>query len=83
MPRQYTVTEYDKDDIEKLDCMAADEVIETLEHIKRGWLPQDYVCFAREYETYTESQYDTTKLHKAMAKAIEMLKKIKEGKKDE
>ncbi len=83
MPRQYTVTEYDKEDIEKLDYMAIDEVIATLEHIKRGWLPQDCVYVPRDYETYTESQYDTTKLHKAMRKAIEMLEEIKEDKKDE
>lgn len=79
MARQYTVTEYDKDDIEKLDFMEVDEVIETLEHIKRGWLPQDYVCYTRDFETYTESQYDTTKLHKAMGKAIELLQEVKEA----
>lgn len=78
MARQYMVTEYDKDDIEKLDFMTNGEVIETLEHIKRGWLPQDCVYAPREYERYTESQYDTTKLHKAMKKAIEMLEESME-----
>lgn len=55
MPRTYTVTEYDKADIEKLDFMSKQDVIETLEHIGRGWLPQDCVYSPREYETYTES----------------------------
>ncbi len=36
MPKTYTVTEYDKDDIEALDDMSKDDVIEILEHIKRG-----------------------------------------------
>lgn len=44
--------------------------------IKRGWLPQDYVCLPRDYETYSESQYDTTRLHVAIEKAIAMLEKI-------
>lgn len=34
MPKTYTVTEYDKDDIEALDSMSKSDVIETLEHIK-------------------------------------------------
>lgn len=46
MPKTYTVTEYDKDDIEALDDMSKDDVIETLEHIKRGWLPQ-VMCVLR------------------------------------
>lgn len=78
MPKTYTVTEYDKDDIEALDSMSKSDVIETLEHIKRGWLPQDYVYSPRDYETYNESQYDTTKLHIAMKKAITMLENIKD-----
>lgn len=78
MPKTYTVTEYDKDDIEALDSMSKSDVIETLERIKRGWLPQDYVCSPRNYETYSESQYDITKLHIAMRKAITMLENIKD-----
>lgn len=83
MSRQYMVTEYDADDIEKLDSMSKDEVIATLEHIERGWLPQDYVFVPdnparRAMATYTESQYDATKLHKAIHKAIEMLNSIKQ-----
>lgn len=78
MPKTYTVTEYDKDDIEALDSMSKADVVETLEHIKRGWLPQDYVVSPRDYETYSESQYDITKLHIAMRKAITMLENGKD-----
>lgn len=75
MSRQYTVTEYDKDDIEKLNDMTKEEVISILDHIDDGWLPQDRVYVPKEYETYTESQYDSTRLHIAVRKAIEMLEK--------
>lgn len=78
MPRQYTVTEYDADDIEKLDSMSKDEVIAQLEYIESSWLPHDYAFVPdnpakRAVTTYTESQYSAAKLHKAMQKAIEML----------
>jgi len=81
MSKTYTITEYDKEDIEALDDMSKDDVVETLKHIKRGWLPQDYVYFPRDYETYNESQYDITKLHIATRKAISMLENIKEEEK--
>lgn len=73
MARTYTVTEYDKDDIEKLSSMGKNEVISILSGIKRGWLPQDDVCSPNDYETYTKSQYEATKLQIAVSKAIEML----------
>lgn len=79
MSRQYTVTEYDKDDIEQLDNMTKAEVIDALEGIKRGWLPQNDVCCPRDDETYTESQYDATRLQKAVSKAIEMLENMTES----
>ena len=75
MSRTYTVTEYDKDDIEKLDSMTKDEIIGILEHIARGWLPQNHVCGPQEFETYNQNQYDATRLHKAVRKAIEILEK--------
>jgi hypothetical protein len=78
MAKTYTVTEYEKEDIEKLDNMTNEEVIETLEYIKGGWLPQNYVCSPEYYKTYSESQYETTKLHKAMSKAIDMLERCKD-----
>lgn len=73
MPKTYTVTEYDKSDIEKLSSMEKDEVISILSGIKRGWLPQNDVCSPSDYETYTESQYEATKLQIAVSRAIEML----------
>lgn len=83
MPKTYTVTEYDKNDIERLDFMSKADVIEILERIGRGWLPQDCVYSPRKYETYTESQYDATKLHKAISKAIDMIQNIKEDEANE
>lgn len=73
MAKTYIVTEYDKDDIEALDNMNNDEVIAILEFIQRGYLPQDYVCGTSDYETYSESQYESTKLHKAIGKAIDII----------
>lgn len=70
--RKYEVVEYDAEDIERLENMSVEEVIEVLEHIRRGWLPQNYV-FPREGRTYSEDEYDATKLHVAMRKAISMI----------
>ena len=70
--RKYEVIEYDAEDIECLENMSAEEVVEVLEYIKRGWLPQNYV-FPIKGRTYSEDQYDTTKLHIAMRKAISMI----------
>lgn len=79
MSRTYTVTEYDKDDIEKLESMTTKEVIEILEHIERGWMPQDYVYGPVDSKTYSESQYEATKLHIALNKAISIIEQY-EGK---
>lgn len=70
--RKYEVVEYDAEDIERLENMSVEEVVEVLEHIKRGWLPQNYV-FLREGRTYSEDEYETTKLHTAMRKAISII----------
>ena len=70
--RKYEVIEYDAEDIECLENMSAEEVVEVLEYIKHGWLPQNYV-FPIKGRTYSEDQYDTTKLHIAMRKAISMI----------
>ena len=70
--RKYEVVEYDAEDLERLENMSVEEVVEALEHIKRGWLPQNYT-FPMEGRTYSEDEYDTTKLHVAMRKAISMI----------
>lgn len=78
MPRTYTVTEYDSEDIEKLKYMTNEEVIEVLEYIERGWLPQTYVYGTpKEEETFTEEQYENTKIHRAIQKAIEIIQEKK------
>lgn len=70
--RKYEVVEYDAEDIECLENMSSEEVVEVLERIKRGWLPQNYI-FPVEGRTYSEDEYDATKLHIAMRKAISMI----------
>ena len=49
--------------------MSIEEIIHVLERIKRGYLPQDYM-----YYNGTEEDYENTKLHIAMSKAIKILK---------
>lgn len=70
--RKYEVIEYDAEDIERLENMNVEEVVEVLEHIKRGWLPQNYT-FPMEGRMYSEDEYEATKLHIAMRKAISMI----------
>jgi hypothetical protein len=71
--KKRTVTVYEKDDIEALDKMTKEDVIKTLKSVKDGWLPRDYILVPEDGEEYTEAQYDTTKLHIAIGKAIAML----------
>lgn len=70
--RKYEVIGYDEEDIERLENMSAEDVVEVLEHIKRGWLPQNYT-FPMEGRMYSEDEYEATKLHIAMRKAISMI----------
>ena len=70
--KEYIVREYDAEDIECLNNMSNEEIVSVLEHIKRGWLPQNYV-FPIHGKTYSEDEYDTTKLHIAMRKAISII----------
>lgn len=71
--REYTVREYDATDIELLENMSKEEVVSVLEGIKRGWLPQNYICGTFEGKTYSEDEYNATKLHAAMRLAIKEL----------
>ena len=52
--------------------MNTEEVIAVLERIERGWLPQNYT-FPMDGRIYSEDEYDATKLHVAMRKAISMI----------
>lgn len=70
--RKYEVIEYDTKDVERLENMSVEEVVEVLEYIKRGWLPQNYV-FPREGGIYSKDEYEATRLHTAMRKAISMI----------
>lgn len=70
--RKYEVVEYDVEDIERLENMSNEEVVEVLECIKRGWLPQNYI-FPVEDGIYSEDEYEATRLHIAMRKAISII----------
>ena len=70
--RRYEVVEYDAEDIALLENMSEVEVIEVLKHIKRGWLPQNYV-FPMEGRIYSEDEYEATRLHVAIRKAISII----------
>lgn len=72
--KEYTVREYDAMDIELLEEMSKEDVVSVLERIKRGWLPQNYICGTSEGKTYSEDEYDSTKLHAAMRLAIKELR---------
>lgn len=66
--KTYTYTEYEKEDYAKArDEMTTEEVINNLERIDRGWLP-DYNYSG------TEGDFKNYKLHVALWKAMELLK---------
>lgn len=67
--KEYTIKEYEKEDYELLENMDSKRVIELLEYIERGYLPQNYG-----YYNGKENDYYNTELHIAMRKAIECLK---------
>lgn len=75
--KETTIITYNKDDIDELQFMSDDEIINVLNHIGRGWLPQDYVYSPEDCKEYSESQYDTTRLHVAIDKAIEIIERNK------
>lgn len=81
MPKIHTVTTYDQKDMQKLDQMAESEVVEILEHIRCGWLPQDYVYTVHDDREYTQREYDTARLHAAVRKAIKIIEESEEVKK--
>lgn len=75
MPKKITTTVYTKEDFDELENMHVSRVIELLDRIQDGWLPQNCVYVPEEDEEYTEGQYRTTELHVAINKAIQILKK--------
>lgn len=69
--RQYTVTEYEKEDYNKArEEMTNEEAIDLLRMIERGWIP-DYNFSG------SEDDFDNYKLHVALYKAIDLLRKEK------
>lgn len=75
--KQYTVTEYEPEDYEKLEHMDIDDIVECLKCVEHGYLPP------RSYKKDgTEEDYDNEKIHLAMRQAISHLEKLKELDKD-
>ena len=74
--KKYVITEYEAEDIEELHSMNNEEVANTLEHIKRGYMPQTYVIHGEKGKTYSEDEYDNAKLHIAINKAILLLREL-------
>lgn len=68
--RTYTVTEYEKEDYENLrENITNDEVLEMLEEIERGWIP-DY-----NFDN-TERDFENYKLHLALYKAMDAIRSL-------
>ena len=72
--KTYTVTEYNAQDLKDLENMTIDDVISWLEVIKRGYLPRSCIVRIDKNKNYTEREYEATRLHTALQKAINMLK---------
>lgn len=67
--KQYIVTEYEKEDYDKVrEYMTNEEAINLLERIERNWIP-DYNFNG------DEGDFDDYKLHVVLYKAIESLEK--------
>jgi len=65
--KEYTVRFYEKEDYDKIcDEMTMEEVCNTLERIKRGWIP-DY------HFSGTEDDIENYEYHVAMQKAIDFI----------
>ena len=68
--RTYTVTEYEKEDYENLrENITNDEVLEMLEEIERGLIP-DY-----NFDN-TERDFENYKLHLALYKAMDAIRSL-------
>lgn len=76
MARTYTVTEYEKEDLEALADMSRDDIISALEEIERGWMPQGYygISGLDPYKTYDEDYYRCARMHVAIRKAMDYLR---------
>lgn len=72
------IEEYDAQDLKELEGMTINDIIPWLEAIKRGHLPTNYIIGIDENRTYTEGEYESTRLHKVMEKAIDILKSLPE-----
>ena len=70
--RKYEVIEYDREDYDEYaKNITKEQVIESLERIECGWLPDyNYSCDERDFDMFT--------LHMALMYAIEAINKVSE-----
>lgn len=79
--KMFMTAMYDSNDMRALKSLDTDEVIKILMEIHRGYLEQlDYVTEVLDGDEFTESQYESTRLHEGIWRAIELLRKGKESK---
>lgn len=72
--REYTVKEYDKEDMFALDNMTLDEVEEAIESLDRGYFNRYlFPDLGDDFKTYTEDEYDTYRIRVALKKVYELL----------
>lgn len=72
--KQYTITEYDYNDMKKLQHMSLEELKEELESIQTGWF-DEYIHVNGEdsFKTYSESEYQAYKRKQALWQAIDLI----------
>lgn len=71
---EYTVKEYDKEDMLALDNMALEEVEEAIESLDRGYFNRYlFPDLDDDFKTYTEDEYDAYRIRVALRKVYELL----------
>lgn len=75
MPRTITHTVYEKSDYDALEDMSIEEVIDQIDAVDDGYLGSSKYYGQDDYEG-DECDYDLYKKHKALRKAMQMLREI-------
>ena len=76
MSRNYTVTEYDYEDMVALEEMSYSEVVDCIKALDRGYFNR-YV-FPKPNETYSEDEYYEYRIRVALQKVYNLLEKAVE-----
>lgn len=74
--KEYTYTEYDREDMLALHNMTLEEVEEVIKSLDRGYFNRYvYPEMDDEFTTYTEDEYNIYKIRVALRKVYEMLER--------